>query len=474
MSNKVTLIGISYNESELTLRQRTAVLKGKVFLQTDKLSVSNFLLKEGISFETMDEIYDTANDFDALSSGISEKLLKEDCIYILAGSVSLNSSVRALIKNAKEDTKIDIILSDATDEAVAKCMLKSKNVCFSSVISTSARMLSGSYINTREALFIGEVETVFSALDLKIYLSKFYDDKKELYFFDGKSLKSIPLFELDRQKKYSYLSYIVILPDDIYKKKKYEFNDLSYIMSILYSENGCPWDKEQTHESLRQYLIEESYEVLDAIDKKDMDSLADELGDVLLQVVFHAKIAEKFDEFSEADIFTAICRKMINRHPHIFSDVNVSGSSDVVKNWDAIKREEKNQNSISEALNDVPSIMPSLMKSLKVQKKAANFGFDFKDAADAAKKVNEELKEVFAASGQEEIEEEIGDLLFSVVNVARKLHVNPEIALVKNVDKFIGRISKMESKARNMGLNLNKLTLAELDRLYNEIKEENA
>lgn len=250
--------------------------------------------------------------------------------------------------------------------------------------------------------------------------------------------------------------------------EKYTYEDLLQIMRKLLSENGCPWDKEQTHESLRQYLIEECYEVIDAVDKKDYSALCEELGDVLLQVVFHSIIAEKGNTFTIDDVVDGICKKMVYRHPHIFSDISADTSNKVLENWEKLKKKEKGYKNQTEVLKSVPDCLPALMKAQKIQKKAADVGFDFPDLESAMQKVYEELDEVKRAIGvsKEKEMEEIGDLLFSIVNISRFLKINSEFSLTNASKKFINRFERVEHSLIKEGVDIKDATSETLDDLW--------
>ncbi len=253
-------------------------------------------------------------------------------------------------------------------------------------------------------------------------------------------------------------------------KSKYSFDDLVEIMKILRGEDGCPWDKEQTHTSIRKNIIEETYEVCEAIDNNDNESLQEELGDLLLQVVFHAKIAEDEKAFDINNVADNICKKLIRRHPHIFSDVVAGTSEKVLQNWDEIKKQEKNIKKLSESIAAVPRQLPALMRADKLQQRAAKIGFDWDDYKDPADKLEEEGKELFAAIDKKdnaEIFKEYGDLLFSAVNLGRKLGLDSEEALTVASDKFSSRLLWMEENAETK---LADLPLSELDKLWERAK----
>lgn len=250
--------------------------------------------------------------------------------------------------------------------------------------------------------------------------------------------------------------------------------DLLQIMEILRSENGCPWDREQTHESIRGNFIEETYEAVEAIDKKDPVLLREELGDVLLQVVFHARMEEEVNSFNFGDVVNDICEKLIIRHPHIFGDVKVCGTEEVLNNWEAIKNQVKGTKTQTERLEAVPRVYPALMRSQKVSGRAAKAGMDHVTAEAAWKDLESEvseLREAVTEKNSDHVEEELGDLLFSAVNVARLLGVDSEYALTRSCDKFIRRFAETERLATAEGIDLKTADTDTKDRLWKEAKE---
>ena len=261
--------------------------------------------------------------------------------------------------------------------------------------------------------------------------------------------------------------------DNFQFKENYDINDLVDIVEILRSPDGCPWDREQDHKSIRRDFLEETYEVIEAINKDDRDGLLEELGDVLLQVVFHTQIEREKGSFELSDVADGICKKMIERHPHVFGDVNAETSEQVLENWDVIKKQTKSQKTQTESMLSIPREFPALMRADKVQKKAAKVGFDWDSADGAFDKVSEEiaeLKEAVLKGEQNHIHEEFGDLLFSVVNVSRFIKVDSEEALTCATDKFIDRFAKVEQMAKDRGLVMKETSLEELDKLWDEAK----
>lgn len=257
-------------------------------------------------------------------------------------------------------------------------------------------------------------------------------------------------------------------------KKQYTLTDLMDILKTLRGENGCPWDRVQTHESLKKSMIEEAYEALDALDAGDDKLFANELGDVLLQVAFHAQIASERGAFGIGDVLNEVCTKLITRHTHVFGTDRAGSEAEALGTWEENKKKEKGQKTYTEALRDVPGSLPALLRAEKVQKKAASAGFDWEDAAGALEKAEEELRELREAMGKQspaEIEEEYGDLLFALVNVGRHLKLTPELALTAASNKFIGRFAKMEEAAKEEKKELNTMNLQEMDALWDKIKQ---
>lgn len=267
---------------------------------------------------------------------------------------------------------------------------------------------------------------------------------------------------MNRQEKIGYLL----------KKEHFDIDDLNMIVGILRGEGGCPWDREQTHESIRNDFIEETYEVIEAIDTGNTELMCEELGDVLLQVTFHTDIEADKDNFSFGDVTDGICRKLIHRHPHVFGDISVSGTAQVLSNWDKIKSDEKSRRTVTEKLRAIPPMLPALMRAAKVGKKAGCF--DFPDSASVMDKLHEEtseLEEALDSGDAAKIDEELGDLLLTVTSLARKLGVEPESALNRATDKFIGRFEKIENEIIRQKRDINAVQMQELEDIWEKIKQ---
>lgn len=257
------------------------------------------------------------------------------------------------------------------------------------------------------------------------------------------------------------------------KKSRYTVEDLKQIVALLRSENGCPWDREQTHTSIRKNLIEETYEAVEAIDRADPALLREELGDVLLQVMLHAQMEDEAGRFTFDDVANDICQKLIIRHPHVFGDVQVHGVDEVLDNWNSIKQKTKGQTTASETLDAVPRQLPALMRSDKVQSRARKAGFDYPDAAmamDELKSEVEELTDAMAAGETPAVAEELGDVLFAAVNVSRFYQLDAEELLTRSCDKFIARFKLVERLAEERGIDMKAADIDALNVLWRDAK----
>ncbi len=257
---------------------------------------------------------------------------------------------------------------------------------------------------------------------------------------------------------------------------KSEFEKLLYVMEKLRGPEGCPWDKKQDLYSLKPYIIEEAYEVVEALEKEDMDLLKEELGDLLLQVIFQAQIGKERKLFDIDDIIKGIVAKLIRRHPHVFGEKQVKSVQEVNKTWEEIKQKERINNKEESILSDISKIQPSLNQAYEVQQKAAEVGFDWNEIKEVIAKIEEEtkeLKEVIDDKDTDKIEDEMGDLLFAVVNLSRFKSINPEIALLRTINKFKKRFQYIETSLNNNNKDINKMSIKELDKFWEEAKENN-
>jgi len=485
LSNKITVLGLGPGGKEYLTIDAVDKLREarRVYLRTEKHPIINYIKSLGIEIVSFDDIYNNKDSFDDVYGEIVDKLIEysknEEILYAVPGSpfVAENTVQRLLEISEKENLQLEFIGGVSFVEAIlSRLRIDPIN---------GLKIIDGLQIENQKPdpevnVIITQVYNSLVASDVKLHLMEYYDDEYEIIVIRGAGIQReekilhIPLYELDRIKDLDHLTSIFVPKVCNNTKKRFNMDNLVNIMAKLRSEEGCPWDIEQTHESLRPYLIEECYEVLEALDTGDLELLEEELGDLLLQIVFHSQIAKENGYFDINSVITQICEKLINRHPHVFGDVKVDSSKKVLENWEQIKREEKDEKSYTESLTRIPKQLPALMKSYKIQAKAAKIGFDWDRIEDAIDKVNEELKEfldVYKTENIEDVREEIGDLLFAVVNVARFLDINPEIALNGTVNKFIKRFHYIESKARSENRDLKDMSLEEMDKYWNDAKK---
>lgn len=435
----------------------------------------------GIEFQTYDYMYEKYESFDLVYSSIAEDLIKKheentDIIYAVPGHpLVAEKSVTNLIALCDKNKITYEIFTAVSFVDVMMEALKVDPIAGLNIID--AFEIKNCVLDSRAGTIITQVYNKMIASEVKIALSVFCEDEKEIIFVRAagvkgqESIRKIKLYELDWQEDIDYLTSIFIPKEE--ENKHYDFYNLVKIVEKLRGENGCPWDMEQTHESIRDALVEESYEVVEAIDNKDDLGLIEELGDVLLHVVFHSVIGKEDGYFSERDVIKSICEKMIYRHPHVFGTENLNNSNEVVERWEELKKNEKGFDTYTDAMKAIAKSLPALIRAKKVQVKASKVGLDFTDIKTAMDKVIEELeevKEVYKSENKSKIEEEVGDLLFSVVNVARFLDINPESALNYTIEKFIKRFEYIETIAISKKMSLEDMNLKEMDALWEETK----
>ena len=451
-----------------------------IYFRTEKHPTVDFLKDEGIKFESYDHAYEKYDSFDDVYKYIAEDLITkikddEDLIYAVPGHpLVAEKSVINLIELCKENNiQYEVLPAVSFVDAMMEALQVDP---IEGVKIIDAFDMKNQILDKRVGTIITQVYNNFIASEVKLRLLEGYEDDTEIIFVRAagveglESIRKIPLYELDWQEDIDYLTSIYI-PKDLGNKK--DFQDLLDIIETLRNPGGCPWDREQTHESLKSALLEECYEVIDAIENKDEDALIEELGDVLLQVVFHASIGKEDGYFDIMGVIGGISNKMINRHPHVFGNEEANTSEQVLVNWDEIKKEEKGIKTLTEEMQNIAKSLPATTRAYKVQKKAKKVGFDWDDVNCAMDKVKEELneiKEVYNCEDKSIIEGEVGDLLFACINVARFLEVDGELALDKTIKKFIKRFSYIENEAIKNNKNLRDMTLEEMDKLWEEAK----
>ncbi|MBM7872000.1 tetrapyrrole methylase family protein/MazG family protein [Clostridium pascui] len=478
----IKIIGLGPGDKNaLTLGAIETLKSGeKIFLRTFKHPTVQYLDDLNIAYSTFDDKYENSKSFDEVYNSIAEELIishskYKQIVYAVPGHpLVAEKSVSILIEKCKNlNVEYDLLPAVSFVDAIMESLTIDP---IEGIKIIDAFDINNQLLDKRSGVIITQVYNKFIASEIKLALLDYYKDDTKIYFIraagvkDLEIVREIPLYELDRQEEIDYLTSVYI-PKDLNNNK--DFYDLLEVMKTLRGESGCPWDREQTHESLKKYLLEESYEVIEAIENKNDDMLIEELGDVLLQVVFHAEIGNEEGFFNINDVIQSICNKMIDRHPHVFGEVDVENSDEVLYNWDKIKKKEKGFKTYTEEMKHIAKILPALIRAEKVQKKAAKVGFDWDKIEDAFEKVKEEfyeVKDVYKNNNREKILEEVGDLIFSVVNVARFLDIDPEFALNYTIDKFINRFNHIEQTAINKGLKLENMTLQEMDLLWEEAK----
>lgn len=449
---KLYIVGCGAAAGDVTLKGAEA-LDGcaAVVLHTEKIELFSELSKKREVF-ACDDCYEQAEDFDGLNRLIWEKLcsFEGSVCFAVTGSALEDECAAFAVKAAKENgIPAWVIPGVSLAEAACAC----------AGITGEKRVLTA--FEAEKAVPEAKVNLCVTGIDdallagrVKCRLADYYADEQEIYFFNGSAACGIPLCELDRRMDYGHRACAVIPAVPFEKRACYNTEDLLYIMRRLRDVDGCPWDREQTHETLTRYLVEEAYEVADAVNNGDPYQLADELGDVLLQVAFHAQIGSEHGEFSYRDVTDAVCRKMIRRHPHVFADTLVSGSDEVLTNWEAIKRRDRGQKD-SQVLAAIPGSFPALMRAEKVLDKARHAGLDI-SAGEAAAELDGAVSAVKAMLEQANSEPDtasraVGEMLLRAANAARKCSVQPEMALNCAVDRFISRFERTERAAEQKG-----------------------
>lgn len=461
---EITVVSLGPGSRELlTLGAVDAMKKApRLILRTQMCDAADYLREIGLSFDTLDQLHEESFDFDDL----------------------IQRSARAVLDAAKDGNVCYAVLDAAADQTVKRLREQAQATVLSGVplaapclaaapfqdkieIQTASSL---SVTGTQNALLILECDSRILTGQCKLELLRWYDpDQPALFFPPQKEAVRrwvrLPLCEIDRQRDYDHTCAVLLPPLPLRERKRFDFYDLVRVMAILRGEDGCPWDREQTHESLRKYLIEEAYEAATAIDEQDWDHVAEELGDVLLQVVFHARVGEDTGTMELSDITSHICSKMMDRHRHIFGSDHCETAEEVTANWEKIKRQERGLTTQGQVMQNVPKGLPALLRACKVQKKAHEVGFDWPDARNALNKVREEADEALSSldQGGETLEEEIGDLLFACVSAARLGDIDSDEALSKATEKFISRFCRMENAILQAGKCWEGLTLSEMD-----------
>ncbi|MEH7335656.1 nucleoside triphosphate pyrophosphohydrolase [Neobacillus drentensis] len=453
-----------------------------LFLRTKEHPVVIELEKEGMNYSSFDSVYEKHDQFEAVYQEIARTLLEkaqtEEIFYAVPGHpLVAEQTVQLLLENGpKQGVEIIIGGGQSFIDALFASLKIDPVDGFQLLDGT---MLQASQLNLNQHMMISQVYDQFVASDVKLTLMEKLPDDYEVWIVTAagskeEAIEKVPLYELDRNVSLNNLTSVYVPPVKDEQILWKNFSKLREIIAELRGPDGCPWDKEQTHDSLKKYLIEETYEVIEAIDNEDIDHLVEELGDVLLQVMLHAQIGEDDGYFSIDDVIEGLSAKMVRRHPHVFGNVIAENAEQVLQNWEDIKKKEKGDVQ-SSLLEGVSKSLPNLLQAYELQKKAAKVGFDWQEISPALEKVKEELEEfVNELDGTEEglkrAKKEFGDLLFAFVNVARFLKIHPEEALFETNEKFKRRFHYVEEMVEKSGRTFEDHTLEELDQYWDEAK----
>ncbi|MFY0545804.1 nucleoside triphosphate pyrophosphohydrolase [Brevibacillus sp. H7] len=455
-----------------------------LYLRTKEHPVVPQLEAEGLTYHSFDAVYEQTQSFADVYQTIAEQLLQAageqgEIVYAVPGHpLVAERTVQLLLQQGpKQDVSIEIGGGQSFLDPLFSRLQIDPIEGFALLDGTSLR---AEQVNPSLHNVIAQVYDQLTASDVKLTLMDVLPDEYPVTVATAvgvagmERVETVPLYELDRINHFGNLSLVYVAPADDDRVRYRQFAYLKEIVAILRSPEGCPWDREQTHQSIRKNLIEETYEVLETIDEDDPDAMCEELGDLLMQIMLHAQMAAEEGFFTVDDVVAGLNEKLVRRHPHVFGEKSAADADEAFANWQEIKAKEKAAKGIDTTqqsqLAGIPRDLPALMYAYKLQKKASEVGFDWDDIADVLRKVEEEYQELREAS-EEERAGELGDLLFAVVNAARFYKVNPEEALSMTNRKFQRRFAYIEQKLREAGRSFADTNLQEMDRWWEEAKQ---
>ncbi|WP_198507873.1 nucleoside triphosphate pyrophosphohydrolase [Bacillus sp. FJAT-45037] len=453
-----------------------------LYVRTADHPVLTSLEAEGVTFQSFDDVYEKHDQFEQVYEEIVNQLISRakstSITYAVPGHPFVAERTVQLLLEAAEGH--DIELQFLGGQSFLDPMYNALKID----PIEGLQVVDGTSLNRDELqithhIIIVQVYDAMIASDVKLTLMERLPDDYEVTVATSvgsaaEQLTRVPLYELDRVTTLNNLTAVYVPPVKEEELLTGEFTKLRQVIATLRGPDGCPWDREQTHQSLKKYLVEETYEVLEAIDEEDDDHLIEELGDVLLQVMLHAQIGEDEGWFTIQDVVKSVSEKMIRRHPHVFGDKTVAHAGEVVDNWNQIKLAEKSHENREFILDGIPKDLPTLMVAEKLQKKAAKVGFDWDEVEPIWSKLFEEIdefKQEIENGNKDKMVRELGDIIFVLVNLARFYKVDPEDALRKTNAKFKNRFTEMEKRVRTARKSMNELSLEELDQLWEEAKE---
>lgn len=453
----ITVVGMGNKSEDLTQLGAQTIKNAQVVVVKSALTHMKKTV-ESIRDDALycDFIYETAEDFDDLNGKIVEYLHSfgnKRVAFCVVGDGTDDSAVQLM-----EDVKV--VHGVSLHSGVV-----GNNLASGTVVYTAEDILSATRIFPQPTV-IKCIDDKFVASEVQLKLQTVFDNDTKVVFGQGKNAKVITLDELCKQR-YNYQSCAYVLPKDLQMRNAFFFYDCVDVMDVLRSPDGCPWDREQTHKSIIKNVIEEAYELADALEKEDIPHIIEELGDLLMQVIFHLAIAQEDMEFEPNDVYTALCRKLIDRHPHVFGDVIANNSTQSLDVWEQQKKKEHKIHTLAENVLDVPRGMSALMRTQKVQSRASKGGYEFENITQIVEKIHEELNEFLNAT---EVDKpmEGGDLLFAVVNLLRLSGVDSETAIMLSTEKFVRRVVECERILN--GQSLKDLTMQQFDQVWSEAK----
>ncbi|MCI8487109.1 MazG family protein [Pumilibacter intestinalis] len=434
----ITVIGIGTEKGDLTQSAAQKIATAKhAFVRSGKTKAGAAVLKEFAHVVPLDEYYESESDFTKLCEKICSVLLNAEREHSSAAYLTDGDGADEIAAALAQKTQTEII------RGVAPSRSRGLGADFLRLSATSALALRPC-LDTSVALHVTEIDDAYLAGDLKLWLMEYYGDETEITLYIKNALRKIKLCELDMQRGYDYSCELYVAAQSGFYKQKYTFGDLCRIMDRLVAPDGCPWDKAQTHESIRVNLIEEAYEAVDAIDGGDIDAMTEEIGDVLLQAVFHCNMGRRFGEFELSDVLGTLCGKLVNRHTHIFGENKAANADEALGYWEAAKSEEKSYVSTADKLNRLPQNFPSLLAAEKIYKKLAKVnagGFDEleKSAETAPNSEEKYAKKLFVLAAK--MAEENFDAEVSLNKFLAKIKENFEKAEQKNqISDFFAKL----------------------------------
>ena len=459
---RITIVGTGWTEDQLTLEvMRALESRASILLHTDRCGCASWLRKKGIPFDSLDALYETSEDFDAhVCSAVRAVMDAAENGEVVYGVADVRD--RSACALAAEAGDVRVIAGPPVEgPLLARCVGQTRSV--------EASDWENARFEARENCLIRELENRELAAEIKLKLMEVYPEESTVWLLsEGIETRQIPLYQLDRADAYDHRTCALVpARTDILQLERYDFEHLNQIIRLLCAPGGCPWDRAQTHRSLRTCMLEEAYEVMDAIDEGDPDHLYDELGDMLLQIALNAEIARRHGEFDITDVTTAICEKMIHRHSHIFGRDKAADPEQVMEIWSRNKMAERGQSTHTEVMNSITRTLPALLRAVKVLRRSADVGLCEQEAAAALRRCEEKLRSV---PEKGDAEAAMGEALLALADVARLLKVDPEIALNGAVNRFIRRFESVEDEIIKKGGNIEALSEKTLREYWDLVK----